>query len=112
MSQLIFDCSKSGHLYEILATKHDFNLHTGNLKSTNPNYHLVNLSPGYIIRPSTLAVRSITGHSIPVLGLVTIPIFDSCNEVIDCDFVVTDSGPPILGLPALMSFHIRLSLLG
>lgn len=51
------------------------------------------------------------GHSIPVVGITTVPNFYSCNENFDCDFVVADSGHTMLRLTALKFPHIQFSLL-
>lgn len=87
-----------------------FIINTGSFKSTIEMRHLVSFYLTYSIHSSSLNIHGISGHSIPFVGIAITPIFDSCNGVLECDFVFTDSAFN-LGLTTTKVLHIKLSFL-
>lgn len=45
------------------------------------------------------------------MGITPIPVFDSWNELFNCNFAVTDPGPSIMGLTVMKWFPIHLPFL-
>lgn len=67
-------------------TAHDF-IDAGSVTSIIPEDHLTNFYCKYIIHLSLSSLRGITCHSILVLGITNLPIFDSCDRVFHCKFL-------------------------
>ena len=82
---------------------------TGSRESIISKSNLCKFYPSYILHPSSVTVRGITGHSLSVLGQCTIPLFNDKHELLPCVFIVVESGPSILGLKSMESLHISLS---
>ncbi|VDP89957.1 unnamed protein product, partial [Echinostoma caproni] len=53
------------------------------------------------LQPSTVTINGITGHSLPVIGSCEISVSDEHSKTVTCTFIVTKSGPSILGLKAM-----------
>jgi hypothetical protein len=102
------------HLYETLSStsgsKHDFVIDTGSVESLISLSNLEMFYPNYVLQRSQITIRGVTGHSVPVLGRVAIPICNRAPCPIMCSFIVTEAGPSLLGLTAMRLLKIQVAL--
>ena len=87
----------------------NFIVDTGSVESIISQTDLVSFSPSAVVVPTTTIVKGITGHSLPVVGSCTLRLFIDHSHVVSCQFLVINSGPPILGLKAISALKISLS---
>ncbi|CAL8073117.1 unnamed protein product [Calicophoron daubneyi] len=59
---------------------------------------LVAFYPSAVVIPKTTIVKGITGHSPPVVGSCALRLVIIHSGAVSCQFLVFNSGPPILGL--------------
>ncbi|MBM6549294.1 reverse transcriptase domain-containing protein [Streptococcus dysgalactiae] len=90
---------------------HWFIVDTGSIESLIPSCVLDRFYPDLKLSPSSVTIHGITGHVLPVLGCCTLPLLTERSTPIYCKFIVTDSGPSILGLKALKALGVSLTLL-
>jgi hypothetical protein len=83
---------------------------TRSKQSIISEFHLRRFFPSFVLKPTSLYIRGITGHSVPVLGTTKIPILDEDSRLVDCLFLLTNSGSSILGLTLLKLLKIQFSL--
>ena len=87
----------------------NFIVDTGSVESIISQTDLVTFYPSSAEVPTTTIVKGITGHSLPVVGSCTLRLFIDPSHVVSCQFLVINSGPPILGLKAISALKISLS---
>ncbi|GAA54771.1 hypothetical protein CLF_105391 [Clonorchis sinensis] len=90
---------------------HDFIVDTGSVESIIPQSDLTVFYPSAVIVPTDVNIRGITGHSVPLVGSCTIPVRLPQGTSIDCNFLVSTSGPSIIGLKVLRSLRTSITLL-
>ncbi|GAA51703.1 clasp1 cytoplasmic linker associated protein 1, partial [Clonorchis sinensis] len=105
----------SSHVFKTLISasgqKHDFIVDTGSVESIIPQSDLTVFYPSAVIVPTDVNIRGITGHSVPLVGSCTIPVRLPQGTSIDCNFLVSTSGPSIIGLKVLRSLRTSITLL-
>lgn len=105
----------SSHVFKTLTStsgqKHNFIVDTGSVESIIPQSDLNNFYPDAVITPTEVNIRGITGHSLPLIGSCMIPLTIPEGSTIECHFLVSSSGPSIIGLKVLRSLRTRISLL-
>ncbi|GAA50669.1 retrovirus-related Pol polyprotein from transposon 17.6 [Clonorchis sinensis] len=81
------------------------------VESIIPQSDLTVFYPSAVIVPTDVNIRGITGHSVPLVGSCTIPVRLPQGTSIDCNFLVSTSGPSIIGLKVLRSLRTSITLL-
>ncbi|GAA48494.1 Rho-related protein racI [Clonorchis sinensis] len=105
----------SSHVFKTLISasgqKHDFIVDTGSVEPIIPQSDLTVFYPSAVIVPTDVNIRGITGNSVPLVGSCTIPVRLPQGTSIDCNFLVSTSGPSIIGLKVLRSLRTSITLL-
>ena len=112
---LAVSTSVNSHIYQSIqfsnGTCHDFIIDTGSIESLIPKSILDSLYPSVDVIPTKITIRGITGHSLPVIGCCKLPVLDVNSQSVFCNFIVTASGPSVLGLKVLHSLKFSLTFL-
>ena len=112
---LTIDPAISSHIWKFLFTSngnsHQFILDTGSVESLIPFTALKRLVPFVKLQSTNVSIRGITGHSLPVIGSYTLSLRTADSDYAPVKFIVIKSGPSVLGLKAMQSLHINISLL-
>ena len=96
-------CNSNGHSLEFI-------LDTGSLESLIPMKELRQFAPSARIQPTTISIKGITGHFVPIIGSCVIMIRKDDMKTVPLSFVVTKFGPAILGLKAMQALHVNFPL--
>ncbi|CAL8096457.1 unnamed protein product [Calicophoron daubneyi] len=101
----------SGHVYQKIfdtdGRSPNSIVDIGSVESIFLQSVLVAFFPCAIIVPMTTIVKGITGHSLSVVASCTPRLFIHHSNVVSCQCLVVNSGPPILGLKAISALKIR-----
>lgn len=92
-------------------TTHDFIIDTGSIDSIISKSNLAKFYPSFQLIDTSLTIRGITGHSLPLLGTCCIPILNDKRQTISSRFLVASTGPSILGLRELKKLNVHFSFL-
>ncbi|GAA47571.1 hypothetical protein CLF_100528 [Clonorchis sinensis] len=90
--------------------KHDLIVNTGSVESIVPQLDPTAFYPSVVTVPTDGNIRGITGHSVPLVGSCTIPVRLPQGTSVDCNFLVSTSGPSIVGLKVLRPLRTSITL--
>ena len=89
----------------------NFIIDTGSPISFLPASTFENIGLGVQIQPSSANINGVSGHSLPVQGQIRVPVQDSkSTNPIPITFIITKSGPSILGLDGLRELNVDVVL--
>ena len=86
-----------------------FILDTGSIESLIPIGRLKFFYPNAQMRQTQSKINGVTGHQLNLHGETMIPIERGSGQI-DCKFLVSDSGPSILGIRNMKKLRISISL--
>ena len=111
LTTTIFDDSRHiQQLFFINGNKHSFIIDTGSIESFISIFDLTSLCSNYVLKPTSITVKGITGHALSIFGSCELSLTNSDNKSHNCTFLVTKHGPSVIGLKSMKILQLTLAL--
>ena len=105
---------RSDHLYHTISVgdrSKAFIIDTGSPVSFLARSELSEWLPDRnVLEPTKATIAGVTGHNLKVLGEVRVEAMDAGQRTVPVNFLVTDRGPPVLGLDGLRALGVDIVL--
>ena len=72
-----------------------------------PRSELLRVEPTAQVQPTRTSITSVSGHTLPVLGEADIKVKGESSGPAQLKMIVTQGGPPVLGLDGLRALDVR-----